>query len=315
MSKASSITKKWRETRTLLKIISVGLAIFLWFFVLKSQPVSIEETLNIEYILPDNYNFSKKPNSSINVYLEGLRATLRRSDIEKTKVRIRVPRLVGESFSYVAEVPVSSIPQPAGVKVKDFHPKKIKLSIEKSISKKVPVFLKTKGVLSNNLNITSRSLSPNVVLVSGAKSIIKDIDAIETSFLDLSTLRLEEGDRQLKLLIPPLVEVEELQDQLVSVRFDVEAVKPVIKDLLIPIKFITKGNEVINASIKNVNVNFMYLNTEKNAESFGENFGISVFADLTADDTLAGRKKINLKVVKPENVKIIKMSPMSITID
>ena len=124
MSKNHLLSGKIKDTKTLLKIISIFLSMFLWFFVLKSQPVSIKENLSIEYILPEGFSFSRIPRSEVEVYLEGLRATLRRSDIEKSKIKIKVPPFQGESILYVAEIERDNIPQPSGVKIKDFFPKK-----------------------------------------------------------------------------------------------------------------------------------------------------------------------------------------------
>lgn len=314
MNKVFSIIKKLKDPRYLLKIISIFLSLFLWFFVLKSQPVSIEENLNIQFLLPEGYTFSKKPISNINVYLEGLRATLRRSDIEKSKVRIKVPPLVGDSFSYVAEIPVNNIPQPPGVKIKDFHPKKIKLSLEKSISKKVPVEINFKGSLSPSFYINSKKVSPEYVLITGATSILNTIDSIKTIPIDLSKLDLEENERKIDLEIPPLVVVEELHEKIVSVRIGVDSFSANTTEIELPIKFITNGSQMVRPSKKTVSIKLNYIKSEFSKLSSNNDFGVSVFADLTNSDNLSN-KKIQLKIDKPKNVKIIKLKPDYITIE
>ncbi len=317
MNKVMTVSKKLRETKYLLKIISVLLSLFLWFFVLKSQPVSIEEKLLIQYELPEGYTFSKKPIEKINVYLEGLRATLRRSDIEKAKVKLIIAPFKGGGFIYLAEIPVSSIPQPTGVKIKDYHPKKIKLHLEKTTTKRVPINLVLKGALSEELKLNSYEILPADVLISGPETLINSIDKISTQELELSSVKIDELDKKIKINIPDLVDLQELDVAEIRVLLRVEAKEPMRREIEVPIKFITSSGDKFKSSHKVARVMVEYLNTKKNVESKAEGdnkIDINVYADLTRSE-ISGKKSIVLKIEKTPSFKVIKVEPSYITVE
>jgi YbbR domain-containing protein len=317
MSKVFNVSKKLKETKYLLKVVSIFLSLFLWFFVLKSQPVSIEETLYVQYDLPNGYTFAKAPKEKVTVYLEGLRATLRRSDIEKSKIRVNIPNINKNRFNYTAEIASTSITQPTGVKIKDYHPKKIQLVLEKMVTKKIPIRVEFKEKLSRGISLNSHSTSPSEVKVSGPVSLMKNISELTTTQLDLSRLALDDSEHQVQLNIPKLMHVNELETTNVTVLLNLDAVKPVSKELEIPIKFITNGNSSFRSSHQVVKVIVKYIKdssagtTEMNDLNY---FGINVFADLTTHQN-NDKKGILLNIEKPKHIKIMSLNPDIIFID
>lgn len=312
-----TVSKKLRETKYLLKIISVLLSLFLWFFVLKSQPVSIEENLLIQYELPEGYTFSKKPIEKINVYLEGLRATLRRSDIEKAKVKMIITPSKGGEFTYVAEIPASSIPQPTGVKIKDYHPKKIKLHLEKTKTKRVPIDLALNGTLSEELKLNSYEVLPSDVLISGPETLINSINKISTQELELGEVKIDEFDKKIKISIPDLVDLKELDVAEVRVLLRVEAKVPIRREIEVPIKYITRSGDNFKSSHKVARVTVEYINTKQNevSQAKGDNkVDINVYADLTRSE-MSGKRSIVLKIEKTPSFKVIKVEPSFILVE
>lgn len=312
MNKNHLLPTKIKDTKSLLKIVSVFLSMFLWFFVLKSQPVSIKENLLIEFELPEGKSFSSPPRKEVEVYLEGLRATLRRSDIEKSKIKIKVPPFEGDSILYVADVERNNIPQLAGVKIKDYFPKKVDLYIEKTAKKNVPIKMKFAGDLADDLFINSYAISPETVLISGAISIIENLTELETKAILLNELNLGNSELVTKIELPELLNLSELEDNVVQVDLGISAIKPIVREFRVPIKFISNGAGLINPSHREVFLRISYSESKMPKDFDRDDFGINVFADLT---NIADRNVVNLEVRGPKNINIVMLEPKTISLD
>ena len=311
MNKNHLLPTKIKDTKTLLKIVSVFLSMFLWFFVLKSQPVSIKENLLIEFELPEGRSFSSPPKREVEVYLEGLRATLRRSDIEKSKIKIKVPPFEGDSILYVADVERDNIPQPNGVKVNDFFPKKVDLYIERTAEKKVPIKMKFKGELSDDLIINSYAVSPKTVLISGAASVIEKLTELETKEILLNELNLGDSELTTKIELPELLSLSELEDNAVQVDLGISVIKPIVQEFKVPIKFISNGADVFKPSHREVLLRISYSESKMPKKLESDDFGIDVFADLT---NVSDKNAVKLEVRGVKNINIVKLKPETISL-
>ena len=67
------------------------------------------------------------------------------------------------------------------------NPNIIAVVLDELYTKEVPIVLKT----SSTNNVSNMTISPSVVKISGAKSIVDSIDSINTEFLDLETHHLD----------------------------------------------------------------------------------------------------------------------------
>ena len=311
MSKPVYRLSTLNDTKNILKIISFSLAFFLWFFVLKSQPVLIEEELEINYQLPAGFSFSKPPQKFIKVYLEGLRATLRRSDIKKSKIKIFISKN-SHKFKDGVELEIlsSSIPQPPGVIVKEFLPKKIKIFTEKTLTKKVPVVVNFEGKIKKDFFVNKYTVSPTHVLLSGPRNLIGSIDAAQTLPIDLSLIGIEQTDLVATLDIPKLVKAEELEKEEVAINLELRAVKPIVSVVDLPIHFISDLTKHYEVSHREVRLKLTYTNKSTLQENEIENLGIKVFADLTLGNL--NDNKIYIRVDKPKGVNILEITPSSI---
>ena len=69
--------KKEVRERHSLKIIALIFSIFLWFFVISSEPVELERTLNLTYALPDEMAISNMAPREVKVKLKGSKAFIK----------------------------------------------------------------------------------------------------------------------------------------------------------------------------------------------------------------------------------------------
>ena len=202
MNKFLKATKRFKETKSLLKFISLFLSLFLWFFVLKSQPIEIEEKLSVKYDIPLGFSFFKKPPSEVMVAYRGLRANLRRSDVRKNKIKINIPLKNGSRYIVKEDITNDDIPKPAGVTIERFRPKKYELYLEKMIKKRVKIIPRFIGTLPRGVTLQKTNVFPKEVLISGAYSLMKNISSIETSDINLSKIGLDKREVDINLVIP-----------------------------------------------------------------------------------------------------------------
>lgn len=311
MNKFIKIQKTLKQTRYSLKIVSVLLSLFLWFFVVKSQPVSIQENIDIDYDLPVGYDFYRQPLSKINVSYKGLRANLRRGEVAKNKIKIDIPQKKHSRFIYREEISHDQIPRPSGVQIEQFGPKKIELHIEKTLKKRVKIEVALINGAPKGMRFGEISIRPKEVMISGAHSIIKNINSLSTMPIDPNNVDLDEENFSVDLDIPKLVRIEELDQNKVNVDLDLIPIRPIEKNLSLPINFITNGDSKFNSTQKEAKVFISYL-----AEDIADfkTLEIKIFADLTKNND---KKKslINLDVIHPKNVKLIKVVPNMITVE
>lgn len=164
-----------------LKIVSVFLAIVLWFIVLNvDDPVitrsyrGIEVTIiNEDAIANKNKTYEIEEGDTVDVYIKARRSVLDDirsgdikavADLSKLSLTMAVPIdvTVSKNRSQIEEIRLGN---------NDI----LKLKLEDMAQKELPITVVTSGEADPDYIVGSRTSSPNIVTVQGAKSLVKSI--------------------------------------------------------------------------------------------------------------------------------------------
>jgi len=170
-----------------LKLISILLAVILWYFVVseRSGETTISIPLDFQNI-PTSLIIMKNPVESINVRIGGPATLLRGLSPKDVKAIIDLsnakPGLA--EFAIQAE----QITLPRGLRVTMISPASIMLRLEGLLSKKLPVEAILIGKPSEGFKIMGVSIDPPVVEIVGAQNELKGLKSISTEEIDISGL-------------------------------------------------------------------------------------------------------------------------------
>lgn len=182
---------KWRKHS--LKLISVIFSLTLWLYVVNSETIKVEKTVYIDYIIPDDLVWAKRPVQEVIITLKGprvfLRSILDRED-RITLDLLKRNKKAGLNQSIVLQK--ADFQLPIGIEVEDVSPKKIVTKLEKKASKLVPVRPTFIGQLPASLTMKTWSISPKEVEIYGPRSVIISLKEISTRPIELDSLMVGE---------------------------------------------------------------------------------------------------------------------------
>ena len=166
------------ENKMLLRVISILIGISLWVMVVSGEGKTITMSVPVKIInvpkgivaFSDNYSISVKVSGSTRL-IESLDNSDILLDIDASKFS------VGQS-SYRRILP-SDFRTPLGIKITDIEPFEIHVTLDKLVSKEVKV-TPSVGELKNGYIVDNISLTSNTVTVTGAESILTEMDSVVT---------------------------------------------------------------------------------------------------------------------------------------
>jgi YbbR domain-containing protein len=182
-----------------LKIISVIFSFILWLYVLNSANITVEKEVPLSIITPDRMEVSNNFPRSISYTLRGPRAFLRELVDREDEFTIDLNKFRRSSNNtYFITFSPTKLKLPFGVDVVKISPAKQKIVIEKTISKKIPLQVSTRGKLNEQLRLVNSKLNPEKIRVTGPRSVLRNLDYIETQSVDLADLS-KDGEKILKV--------------------------------------------------------------------------------------------------------------------
>jgi YbbR domain-containing protein len=293
-----------------LKFISVLLSVFLWVYVLNSEKVKFEKTVQLEYILPVDMSFSQKPISEVTFLIEGPRAFVRTVAEREDRLVIDLNRAnARRSLNFYVDINPAQLNLPFGMVVERVIPRKISIRLEKKLSKIVPLRLQFSGQLPDKLSFKNSNLTPAEVEVYGPRSVISRIKELPIRPIELEGLA---GLDQ----VP--VEVQLPDDQLtvqsgLDIRFNyqLKAASSNFSLTNLPIRILSE-NRKIQTTVKTANVKLLVPERIfKNRSNVSST--IQVWADIPEE--ARGRVEVPLKVVLPPSVHLLEINPKTIIVN
>ncbi|MCS7242404.1 YbbR-like domain-containing protein [Candidatus Caldatribacterium sp.] len=178
-----SIKKIFTQNLT-LKIISLSLSIFLWFFItFRGQTeTSVEATVEFKN-LPPQMEILKQSIKKVTLAISTRERILR--EINQKDVRVIVDLSNAKLGENSIPITKSSLKLPRGVEVLRVEPSTVKLYIDKKESKTVPVKARLIGEPSKSYKISSVEVYPSKINIEGPKRELDRIYLIRTEAIDI----------------------------------------------------------------------------------------------------------------------------------
>lgn len=307
------MTMKNRLKKHSLKFISILLSFFLWIYVINSEKMIFEKTIELEYILPPGLVFSKIPLHEIHIIVEGPKAFSRMviDNKERFKVDLKKSDLSKKQLlNFNLEIDPAQLNLPLGMKVNRIQPRKINVALEKKIKKLLPLTLNFSGNLPEGLEMDNYFLEPSEMEVYGPASVIARLKSISIRPIELEGL-LGSDQVNADIQLPDERLTVDL-NQVIKFNYQIKLVNSHLnfRNLPIQIKNKTNKNFVLNAEFANVKI-FVPKNLQ-NSQSTILN-GIQVWGELP--ENAEGQSIVPLKVNLPPNIQLLEVTPKSIIVN
>lgn len=172
------------NNKTLLKILSVFIALGMWIMVVSGHEETKEMTVPVKLINVSNGKvaIADYPNVSINIKgAARLMQSLANSDVLLDIDVATFPN--GQSIRRILP---EDFKTPLGLEVVDVKPAELRITLDNITAKDVRVLPSIIGEVKQGYMVESITLKPNSVSVTGAKSVLSKLENISTMPINLS---------------------------------------------------------------------------------------------------------------------------------
>ncbi|RKY39881.1 MAG: hypothetical protein DRP75_00560 [Candidatus Omnitrophota bacterium] len=286
-----------------LKIISLFLAIILWFYVAGEQKEEIERRASLNIEPPAGMVIITRSTDKVDVLLRGPknRLSLLPSDL-RIYYKIEGIEKAGEySFTLSAQ----NIEVPSGVKVVSIKPSTIRVSLDRLIRKWLPIKPDIQGRVGEGYRIVKKKikLNPNICLVEGPEKVLKNLKYVYTSPVKV-TGYTKSFTRRVSLR--PLAKGHPSSSEIIEVSIPIERdlVNKEFKD--VPLKFLLSSfNFFFKTSTKSVNITLT--GPREDLERMKKS-DIIAFVDLS--ELNPGRYKLPVHIKLPVQISLLSEVPL-----
>lgn len=176
---------RWLTDDFLLKVLSLGISITLWYTLVGEQELSSSITVPIQYRnIPRYLEISSNIQERVRLDLIGPPSKLRHESLVNAAAVIDlagVQRAGERTFS----IDQGSLRLPVGVRLLRSVPTQVRLRFEAQMSKEVPVHVRLAGEPASGYGVTEAKADPPKVRIVGPASEVTAIDAVETDMVDI----------------------------------------------------------------------------------------------------------------------------------
>jgi len=167
-----------------LKIISLLLAVFLWFFVIgrRSSEIGISVPIQFEN-LSDSLVIVNNPQTNLEVRVQGPRTLL--SSLDPTRINLSLDLSEAKTGHSSYHIFPEQIVLPRGLQASRINPAQIDFEFSRVITKELPVRTKTEGECARGYKISQISVTPARVNLTGAAQELSRMDYVEAEPVSL----------------------------------------------------------------------------------------------------------------------------------
>ena len=171
----------------ILKVLSLCLGVFLWYFVVGEDQVDINISVPIEVLnLPAELVISNQYKKEIEASVRGPRSIIQELRQQNITRSLDLSKAVPGSMSIKNEP--DSISLPNGVSILRLQPSTITLLIDKLVQKDLPIHPVIEGEPLAGFELQDIKLNPEKLPVSGPKNILESQLALKTFVINLDGL-------------------------------------------------------------------------------------------------------------------------------
>ncbi len=192
----SAFLGKLLHDNRFLAILSILLALFVWFYILYIvNPVNetvfdkVEVDLAYEGSVPDRNGYMylmTDPNLTVSVTVSGSRSELLNLSKENIKATLNMDSVISEGTYNIS---VSASTGNSKLTVTDIYPKAFTIEFAAETSKQVPVELLPSGALPSGYEINDQSVSPQTITVTGPS---KTVETVSKAYVTVPLTNVKE---------------------------------------------------------------------------------------------------------------------------
>ncbi len=166
------------------KILSVAIALFLWFFVTFRGQVETSLEAPLEFKNPPSeMEILKQSARKINISVSARERILKELAQNDIRVVIDLSNVrLGENSIPITK---SSVKLPRGIEILRIEPSQVKLYMDEKSYKTVPVKVRLTGSPAKGFTVVSVTSEPSQIRIEGAKKELERIHVIKTETLDI----------------------------------------------------------------------------------------------------------------------------------
>lgn len=172
------------NNKTLLKILSILIALGMWVMVVSGHEETKEMTVPVRLINIPQSKVAISDFSNVSINIKGaarLMQSLTNSDV---LLDIDVSGFTdGQS---IRRILTSDFKTPLGLEVADVNPSELRITLDNVTAKEVRVLPSIIGEVKQGYMVESITLKPNSVTVTGAKTVLSQLENISTMPINLS---------------------------------------------------------------------------------------------------------------------------------
>lgn len=175
-------SKEW-----ILKLVSLCLAILLWYFVGGEDVVEKNVMVPVEVInLPNDLIISNKYKKEVEVTVRGPRSILLEMGQKQSPFQIDLAD--ASPGTRVEEIVAENIPVSRGIDVQRVQPSSIILSLDKLIKKELSINAVTEGSVTPGYVLQDLRLDPRTITITGPQTILSRVEVLKTIPINIDGL-------------------------------------------------------------------------------------------------------------------------------
>ncbi len=299
-----ALIKKLGQSLTFLRLASLIAGTTLWFYVLNSEPVSVEQEFALQLSLPEGQAVSNEWPKSIKVQLKGARVFLETIDPHQM---IIMAEASAAPRRQVIRLTPSMVPLPFGVEVVSIIPDTINLQLVKEAAKTLKVKPQINGDAGPDVAFDIVKIEPPAFKVLGPWSLLKDMRELPTVAANWGDFDASKGVAKLNLRdLDPRLKIDGASE--VELHFKVKPKKANTTLKNIPIRFLSSHRRIVSKTSK---VALDVLVTE-GSEGLLSSGNVQVVADIP--EGKKGTLQVELRALLPEGIHLLQIHPPSINI-
>lgn len=290
----------------LLKLISLIMAFFIWFYVLNSEPMSVTIKMAVNVSTTAGTAVGSVLPEYVNVEVKGPRVFIRNLKEEEQKIFLQIKVNPDElPIKKSVKILESAIRLPLGISVESIKPGHIPMEIEKKIKKYVPIIPNYVGAIDSKYRIIKKSLLKDRVLIEGPIETMRKISKVRTKPIDLSLIT---NSGEIQIALEKVDSRVRVRDHTVGFKY---TLRPKTANLLlkkIRIRFISSFQTVLSKTRYASLSVLVEEGKEKNISAAD----VQVMADIKEERR--GRYSVKLSAQLPDNVHLLEIFPATINV-
>lgn len=171
-----------------LKLVSLALAVLLWFAVAGEKTSEVGLTVPVELQnLPPDLEVVGETVNTVEVRLRATPAIVRRLDREVVSLRVDLGGIEeGEHFFHLTE---AAVRRPFGVGVVRLNPGSLTLNLERTLAREMPIVARVSGVPADGFEVAEVVSQPATARVVGPRSRLQALASVFTEAVAIDQAR------------------------------------------------------------------------------------------------------------------------------